>query len=150
MEDDILWTPALVEHRLIEAADVMKRLPPVRVQGYISSWPAILPEFSDLVGQEPTLPRCLAPAANAVTRMDQTLEWLRWLEVEDAKLVWSRAEGKPWKVLACRFGLSVRTAQRRRDYALNLIAWRLCGRVQPATWSRRLLMERAQFLSREM
>jgi len=30
------WTPLMVEERLAEAADVLKRLPPVKVQGYYS------------------------------------------------------------------------------------------------------------------
>ena len=34
------WTRELVEERLIEAADVMKRLPNVRVAGFFSTWPA--------------------------------------------------------------------------------------------------------------
>ena len=53
------WTPACVEARLHEAADVMQRLPEVRVQGYYSLWPKVLTEFSDLVGQEP--PRLKRP-----------------------------------------------------------------------------------------
>jgi hypothetical protein len=44
------WTREQVEERLIEAADVMKRLPEVRVQGYFSVWPKIVYEFGDLVG----------------------------------------------------------------------------------------------------
>ena len=47
------WTPSLVEARLAEAAYVLKRLPKEKVQGYFSTWPTMLYEFSDLVGQEP-------------------------------------------------------------------------------------------------
>ena len=32
------------------------------------------------------------PSAAAISRMEATLPWLRWLEIEDAKLVWMRAE----------------------------------------------------------
>ena len=42
------WTPSLVEERLVEAADVLKRLPDETRQGYFSTWPAVLLEFSDL------------------------------------------------------------------------------------------------------
>jgi hypothetical protein len=41
LADDGEWTAARVEARLCEAADVMRRLPPVRVQGYFNTWPAI-------------------------------------------------------------------------------------------------------------
>lgn len=35
------WTREQVEERLVEAADVLKRLPEPRVQGYFSLWPKI-------------------------------------------------------------------------------------------------------------
>lgn len=93
------WTPALVEERLAEAADVLRRLPSVRMQGYFSTWPATIVEFSDLVGQTPEPMRLPPPSAAAISRMEATLPWLRWLEVEDAKLVWMRVEGAPWKAI---------------------------------------------------
>lgn len=36
------WTPLMVEERLVEAADVMRRLPDVRVPGHFNTWPKIL------------------------------------------------------------------------------------------------------------
>ena len=144
------WTPELVETRLIEAAEVMRRLPAVRVQGYFSTWPAIVPEFADLVGQEPAGRRRFPPPADAITRMDETLAWLHWLEPDDAKLVWMRAERKPWKAVCWRFGLARSTANRRYAYALNLIAWRLRKRPVPKTWSRAFLIRRMDFLSSEI
>ena len=45
------WTIEMVEERLVEAADVMRRLPPVRVPGYFSTWPKMVVEFADRVGQ---------------------------------------------------------------------------------------------------
>ena len=139
-----------VEARLMEAADVMRRLPAVRVQGYFSTWPTIVPEFGDLVGQEPPLLRRPVPAPDAISRMDEALGWLRWLEPDDAKLVWMRAEGTPWKEVCCRFGIGRTTANRRWEYALSLIVWRLRGRSVPKTWSRSFLTERMRFLSREI
>ena len=47
---DIRWTPSLVEEHLVEAADVLKRLPERKAQGYFNTWPAMSYEFSDLVG----------------------------------------------------------------------------------------------------
>ena len=146
---EIDWTPDAVEARLDEAADVMRRLPAVRMQGYFSTWPTIVPEFSDLVGQEPMPLRRSPPAPSAITRMDETLGWLRWLEPDDAKLVWMRAEGKPWKAVCWRFGLARSTANRRHEYALNLIAWRLRKRPVPKAWSRAFLIRRMDFLSSE-
>jgi len=35
------WTRAMVADRLELAADVMRSMPPVRPQGYVSAWPGI-------------------------------------------------------------------------------------------------------------
>ncbi len=141
------WTREMVEERLIEAADVMKRLPNVRVAGFFSTWPAKRQEFSDLVGQEPVPMRRPAPARDAIDRTEQALPWLQWLEAEDAKLVWMRVEGIPWKAICARFGISRVTANRRWEYAMSLIAWRLNRRPLSSKWSRRFLVERMKFLS---
>ena len=141
------WTREIVEERLIEAADVMKRLPNVRVAGFFSTWPAKRQEFSDLVGQEPQPMRRPAPARDAIDRTEVALPWLQWLEAEDAKLVWMRAEGTPWKAVCWRFGIARLTAHRRYAYALSLIAWRLNGRRVPAKRSRRFVIQSTQRVS---
>jgi hypothetical protein len=60
--------------------------------------------------------------------MDETMLWLRWLEIEDAKLVWERAGGRPWKIIAHRWGIDRSTAWRRWTYALVTIAAKLNSR----------------------
>jgi hypothetical protein len=144
---EIRWTPLIVEDRLVDAADVMRRLPDVRAPGYFNTWPKILPEFSDLVGQEPPKLKRLPPSSDAISRMDEALGWLRWLEGDDAKLVWARVSGSRWKAICWRFGISRTTAHRRWEYALSLMAWRLNGRHTPAKRSRQSLVERVRFLS---
>ena len=116
------WTVKMVEARLAEAAEVIRRLPPVRVPGYFNTWPPVLVEFADRVGQEPEPMRLPPPPPAAVSRMEETLGWLRWLKPEDAKLVWARAERAPWKLICCRFGISRATAHRHWQYGLSLIA----------------------------
>lgn len=141
------WTTERVEERLCEAADVMTRLPPVRVQGFFNTWPAIAHEFSDRVGQEPTRMRRPPPSPDAITRAEATLLWLRWLEAEDARLVWMRAERVRWREVCQRFGVARSTANRRYDYALTVIVWRLERRPLPKSWSQRYLFERARVLN---
>jgi hypothetical protein len=138
------WTAKMVEERLIDAAEVMRRLPPVRVPGYFSTWPRALVEFADLVGQQPEPMRLPPPSPAAISRMEETLLWLRWLEAEDAKLVWARSDRAPWKAICWQFGIARATANRRYLYALSLIAWQLNGRVVPAKWSQRYMMRRAK------
>lgn len=144
------WTVATVESRLEDAAQVMRRLPPVRVPGYFNTWPSIMLEFSDLVGQE-SQPMRLPPASTAaITRMEETLGWLRWLEGEEVKLVWARADRTPWKAICYRFGISRATANRRHQYALSLIAWKLNGRAVPTKRSREFLIEKARRVSTQI
>ena len=123
--------------RLEDAAQVMRRLPPVRVPGYFNTWPSMMVEFADCVGREPRPMRLPPPSSVAITRMEEALGWLRWLEAEDAKLVWARSDRAPWKAICCRFGISRATANRRHQYALSLIAWRLNGRRPPTKRSRK-------------
>jgi len=138
------WTAKRVEDRLAEAADVMRRLPPVRVQGYFNTWPAIAHDFADRVGCEPQRLRRPPPSPDAITRAEATLLWLRWLEVEDARLVWMRGERAPWRVICERFGFARSTANRRYAYALAVIVWRLERRPMSKAWSQRYLFERAR------
>jgi hypothetical protein len=100
------WTPSLVEERLAEAADVLKRLPEVKVRGYFNTWPRMVDEFSDLVGQEPPKMRRPWPQPAAITRMEETLSWTIGLDPADAKIVWLRAGGERWKTICWKVGLA--------------------------------------------
>jgi hypothetical protein len=125
------WTIALVQDRLELAADVMRQMPRVKPQGHFGAWPEYLHSFADKVGQEPKMRRPL-PGPRMITQADEAMLWLRWLEVDDAKLVWARADGKPWKQITWQFGLSRTAATRRWQYGLAVIVWRLNGRREPA------------------
>jgi hypothetical protein len=70
---DTTWTVSMIEERFVEAADVMKRLPDVRVSGYYNTWPKILYEFSDLVGQEP--PRLRRPRLRRMPSAEWRKHW---------------------------------------------------------------------------
>lgn len=144
---DVQWTPALVSERLVEAAETMKRLPQVRVQGYYNSWPTILRGFADRVGEAAAPLRRPPPSPAAITRMEETLGWLRWLDPDDARLVWMRAEGGRWREICGRFGIARATANRRFEYALCVIVWRLDERPLPRKWSRSFLVRRARFVT---
>jgi len=131
------WTPVMVEGRLIEAAAVLRRLPPERGQGYFSTWPQMFVEFSDLVGQTPEPMRLPPPSAAAISRMEGTLGWAAWLEPIDAKIVWMRASGTRWKEICWEVGLARAAAHEHWLYALCVIVWRLNGRRVPGKRSRR-------------
>ena len=133
------WTVRIVEQRLVEAADVMRRLPSVRVPGYFNTWPKMVVEFADRVGQQPEPMRLPPPSPSAISRMEEALLWLRWLELVDAKLVWARADRTPWKAICWRFGIARATANRRYEYGLSVISWRLNGRRGPGKRSRKYM-----------
>jgi len=134
------WTMEMVEERLVEAASVMRRLPPVRVPGHFSTWPKMLVEFADRVGQEPPRLRLPPPAPGAISRMDETLRWLTWLDPVDAKIVWLRATGERWKSICWQVGLGRTAANQHWLYALSILAWKLNGR-QPRRRSRQHIIE---------
>jgi hypothetical protein len=138
------WTIKMVEERLIEAAAVMRRLPSVRVPGYFNTWPKMVVEFADRVGQQPEPLRLPPPSPTAITRMEETLLWLRWLEVDAAKLVWARADRTPWKAICWQFGIARATADRRWRYGLSVIAWRLNGRRALGKRSRQYVLAVAE------
>ena len=78
------WTRDMVEERITEAADVLRQLPPVRVRGYFSTWPEIQRRFADMVGVEPVPMRRPLPSPAAISRMEETITWNRFLERDDA------------------------------------------------------------------
>jgi Domain of unknown function (DUF6362) len=138
------WTVEMVEERLAEAAAVMRRLPPVRVPGYFNTWPRVLMQFADLVGQDPPRLRLPPPSAAAISRMEEALGWLHWLEPLDTKIVWLRSSGDRWKGICFKLGLSRSAAHRHWQYALSVIALRLNGRRVSGKRSLGFVIARAQ------
>jgi hypothetical protein len=116
-----LWTPTLVAERLAEAADVLDRLPEPKVRGFYS----LLPLLPDVPAGDGARTRPAAPAPEAIDRMDEALGWLCWLDPEERRLVWLRAEGLPWKRITHRLGIGRTTAWQRWTIALLKLATRL-------------------------
>ena len=119
------WTPKMVAVYLEEAADTLRRLPNHRVGGYASAWPEIVRDYWEAFGWHDAEVRPIPPSPKAIDQMDETLRWLWWLEPDQARLVWARSTGKPWKVIAYDYGIDRTTAWRRWTYALVTIAARL-------------------------
>jgi len=122
------WTTTRVEDRLESAADVFRTLPGVMPQGFFNAWPEYFHSFADKVGQEPQMRRP-RPGPRQITEAEEALLWLRWLERDDARIVWLRAERTPWKPICWEMGISRATANRRWQYGIAVVVWRLNGRV---------------------
>src|SRR5882757_3294635 len=83
-------------------------------------------------GSAPTDPPCpLSP--------EGALLWFLWLEPEDAQLLWMRVENRPWKEICRHCGISRATANRRVEYLLSVLAWKLNHHDVPEKWSCRYL-----------
>jgi len=135
-----LWTPTLVAERLAEAVDVLDRLPERRALGLYSLWP--LPP--DVLSRDAARTRPAAPPPAAIDRLDEVLGWLCWLEPEERRLVWLRAEGRPWKAITAELCVCRTTAWQRWTLALLKIAGRLNALLrQPEQSSNKLLNKEA-------
>ena len=137
------WTTAQVQDRLELAADVFAQLPAVKPQGYFNAWPEYFHSFADQVGQEPQMRRP-RPSPRQITEAEEAMLWLRWLEKDDARLVWLRANRTPWKPICWELGISRATANRRWQYGIAVIVWRLNGKSVPRKRSMGFVVRRAR------
>lgn len=114
-----------VEDRIYEAARTLRRLPEERVQGYFSTWPKIKRDEMEILQMEKE-PMRVRPTSDDITEMEEVLfVWLRWLEVDERKLVWQRAERVRWKLICAQFGVGRTKAWEMYKCALGKIAARI-------------------------
>lgn len=114
-----------VADRIEQAAHTMRKLPKVTVQGYFNAWPPIVREAMEAYGWEDAHVRPGPPSAHQITEMDEVMLWLMWLEREEVRLVWLRANGVRWKRMSLELGWSVRKLQYDWRIALMKIVHRL-------------------------
>jgi hypothetical protein len=97
----------------------------VKVQGYFSTWPTIIREPLEILQMEPE-PMRITPSMADITEMEEVLfVWLKWLEPEERRLVWLRAERVRWKLICGRFGVGRTKAWEMYRRALAAIAAKL-------------------------
>lgn len=138
------WTAPLVEERLAEAAGVLKRLPEEKVQGYFSAWPDVVHNIHESFGWHDPVLRRPWPSPGSIDRMDETMQWLQWLEPDVARICWFRAAGERWKIICTRVGLQRTAVHQRYLFGHCVIAWKLNGRRLPRNCSRRKVIEMVQ------
>ena len=114
-----------VEDRIHDAARTLRRLPEERVQGYFSTWPKIKRDEMEILQMEKE-PMRIRPSSDDITQMEEVLfVWLRWLEVDERKLVWQRAERVRWKRICAQFGVGRTKDWEMYKCALGKIAARI-------------------------
>ncbi len=129
------WTPKMVAEQLEEAVSTLQRLPMngLKPSKHKTSWPTVIHEFCEAYGWNEAEFRSSPPTPDAITRMDHSLEWLRWLAPEEIKLIWLRAERRQWKDIARRLGVCRTTAWSRWMAILLQIATLLNARINDAS-----------------
>lgn len=124
MVEQKTWTADDVADHFEEAFRTLRRLPPVKACGYFSAWPAIQRTGREIAAMEAE-PMRVWPSASAITRLEQTFDWVLWIEEDERKLVWARAARVPWKQISAEHACNRSTAWRRWQIALTKIAARL-------------------------
>ena len=125
-------SPNEIEDRFEEAAHTLRRLPDDKPQGYFNVWPAIVRTTWEIMAME-RQPMKVWATPQSIDRMDECLAWLFWLEPDEARIVWLRAEGMRWKPICRRLGVSRATAWRWWATALIKISHRLHADDKPRT-----------------
>ena len=105
-----LWTVEDVRARIVEAMDTLRRLkfphngaPPIDLR---SSHPEPLDEWS-AYGWTDEETRPAPPSPQAISRLDETLPWLLWIEwPRQRSAVCLRARGWPWRRIGRAIGYS--------------------------------------------
>ena len=118
------WTTKMVSDRLEEAAKTLQALQisGTKPKGYVSSWPDVLHDPSEAYGWNDVELHPGPPTPEAITRMDETLLWLHWLEPDHARLVWLHAARVPRKSIMAKFAMGRTTVWTMWTSALETIA----------------------------
>ncbi|HXV24173.1 MAG TPA: DUF6362 family protein [Alphaproteobacteria bacterium] len=116
--------------RLIEAADALRRLNMLGIKpgGLRAQWPDVVHRAEEAYGWTAERMRPPRPSPAQITRMDEALGWLLWLDDDQRKIVWARCMGLSWRRIEDIDGRSIRTLQNLFATALRLILLRRTSR----------------------
>ena len=119
------WTIEDVERRIISAADTLARLPVPDIQRNVTRWPDFVRDSREAYGYAAARVQPAPATPRAITDLDETLDWLRWLPRAAQRIAWSRASGFSWRKIAALAGKSPNTCRAWYLAALHRIATRL-------------------------
>ena len=117
-------TPREIEDQFEDAALTLRRLPNPPgsgAKGYGHSWPEYVHDAKQAYSYEEARMR-VVPSSRDIQRMEDCISWLAYLDPDDARIVWLRAEGVRWRQVCIRAGVVRSTAWRRWIASLLTIA----------------------------
>lgn len=119
------------KQRLVEAADALRRLSMngTKPSGLRSQWPDVIHKVEEAYGWTDGRVRPARPSPEEITRMDEAIGWLLWLDADQRKIVWARSMRMSWRRIEDLDGRSIRTLQNMHLAALQQIS---SGRVRHA------------------
>ncbi len=121
---EYIWTAEDVADHFEEAFRTLRKLPPVKVQGYFNAWPQVIRTEREILAMEPE-PMRVWPSAAAISRLEQTFDWVLWLGESERRLIWWRAARRTWTQITHQLCVERSTAWRQHKLALTKIAARL-------------------------
>lgn len=124
------YTMVDVLERFEEAARTLKRLPTVKVRGYFNTYPDVVRSAAEILQAEKLPMQLGPPTAGSISRMEETIQWIFYLEDEDERrLIWLRAERVRWKKICRCLGFGRTTAHYKHRLALMKIITRLNAKL---------------------
>ena len=117
--------------RYREAWLVARRVPSGIHLGHSAYWPEFNPNRWEVYQSEGKSLRLSQPSEDEAERMVQCMCWLRWVSEEERKLVWLRASGLPWRVIAEDLGVNRKTPYAHWCKAMSQISIHLAGGRNP-------------------
>ncbi len=121
------YVAALVFERLVDAADTLERIRLPDIQRNVTRWPDVVQAAVEVTELNRGR-RVKGPASSeAITRMDEALVWLLWLEKDEQRIVWCRLEGMSLRRIAAFAGLAPNTFRILERAAFGLDERLNCG-----------------------
>ena len=108
--------------RFREAIITIRKLPPVRVQGYFNAWSEIVYSKAEIRHMDKKS-KIWPPTTEAISRMEEAMNWLSLIkDVKNRKIILMRANNIPWEIICKNFAMCRATAHKRWKSSINLIA----------------------------
>jgi hypothetical protein len=119
------WTDEMVFAYLQKAADICRKLPSVKPQGYVSLWPNIKRDLMEMIQGDSGKGSRGYAIPREVSFFEHVEQWTRWCNADETKVIWRRAARKPWKLIEYELKISETTGRRRLSYGIMKITAKL-------------------------